>query len=163
MRTVVPAGANVTPSLALGWALAFWLDEPEDAGWEFAVDLADDDVEDVAGAELDDDDAAVLWAALLEAAPVVEVGVELDDPPHAVSSSTSEPSPAVTVHPLLRITSVSLEEDPKPGPFGVPEVLSGTQPAYVMSFAESLTTCHMPSIPLPFVLIMIAPLSVYRG
>jgi hypothetical protein len=111
--TVVPFGANVTPSLLLGWALAARLDdEPEDVGWEFAVALGDDNVEDVAGAELDDDDAPALWVVLLEAAPVVEVGVEVGDPPHAVSRSTSEPSPAATVHPLFRITSVSLEEDP---------------------------------------------------
>jgi hypothetical protein len=86
-------------------------DELEDAGWECAVDLGDDDVEDVAGPELDDE--AVLWVALPEAAaPVVEVEVvgEPDDPPHAVSSSASEPSPAASVHPLLRITSVSLQE-----------------------------------------------------
>jgi hypothetical protein len=49
----------------------------------------------------------VLWVAVPEAAPVVEV--ELDDPPHAVSSSTSEPSPVATVHPLLRITSLLTE------------------------------------------------------
>jgi len=38
------------------------------------------------------------------------LGVELelldDDPPHAVSSSTSDPSPAVAAHPVLRITSL---------------------------------------------------------
>jgi hypothetical protein len=59
----------------------------------------------------------VLWVAVPEeAAPVVEV--ELDDPPHAVSSSTSEPSPVATVHPLLRITSLSLQRDPGPGSRG---------------------------------------------
>jgi hypothetical protein len=125
MRTVVPIGGNVTPLLALGWASAVWLDDDlEDVGWEFAVALGDDDVEDVAGAELDDDDAAVLWVALLEAAPVVEV--EVDDPPHAVSSSTSEPSPAATVHPLLRITFFSFEEDPGPGPGILLELSRGT-------------------------------------
>ncbi len=119
MRTVVPTGGNDTPGLLLGWAWAVWLgDELEDVGREFAVDLCDDDVEDAADPELDDDDEAALWVALPEAAPVVEVEVELDDPPHAVSSSTSEPSPAATVHPLLRITSVSLQEDPGPGSLG---------------------------------------------
>lgn len=100
MRTVVPTGGNVT--LLLGWAWAVCLgDELEDV----AVELADDDVEDVAGPELDDDEA-VLWVAVPVAAPVVEL--ELDDPPHAVSSSTREPSPVATVQPLLRITSLSL-------------------------------------------------------
>ena len=113
MMTVVPIGGNVTPALLLGWAWAVCLgDELEDVAPEFADDVADDDVEDVAGPELDDE--AVLWVAVPEeAAPVVEV--ELDDPPHAVSSSTSEPSPVATVQPLLRITSLSLPGDPEPG------------------------------------------------
>jgi hypothetical protein len=66
-------------------------------------------VEDVDGPELDDDAEAVLCVAVPDAAPVVEpeVEVELDDPPQSVSSSASEPSPAATVHPLLRITCVS--------------------------------------------------------
>ena len=115
MRTVVPTGGNVTPALLLGWASAVCLgDELECVAWAFAVDVAD--VEDVAGPELDDE--AVLWVAVPEAAPVVEVVLELDDPPHAVSSSTSEPSPVATVHQLLRITSLSLPEDPVPGSHG---------------------------------------------
>ena len=114
MRTVVPTGGNVTPALLLGWASAVCLgDELECVPWAFAVDVADDDVADVAGPELDDE--AVLWVAVPEAAPVVEVVLELDDPPHAVSSSTSEPSPVATVQPLLRITSLSLPGDPEPG------------------------------------------------
>jgi hypothetical protein len=112
MRTVVPTGGNVTPALLLGWASAVCLgDEFEDLASAFADDVGDDGVEDVAGPELDDDDA-VLWVAVPEAAPVVVL--ELDDPPHAVSSSTSEPSPVATVHPLLRITSL-LTGDPVPG------------------------------------------------
>ena len=109
MRTVVPIGGNVTPALLLGWASAVCLgDELEDVALAFADDdVAADDVEDVAGPELDDE--AVLWVAVPEAAPVVEVVLELDDPPHAVSSSTSEPSPVATVHPLLRITSLLTE------------------------------------------------------
>jgi hypothetical protein len=102
MRTVVPTGGKVTPGLLLGWALAVCLaDELEDFGRVFADDLGEDDV---AAAELDDDEA-VLWVAVPDVAPVVEV--ELDDPPHAVSSSSSEPSPVATVHPLLRITCLS--------------------------------------------------------
>ena len=106
MRTVVPIGGNVTPALLLGWASAVCLDaELECVALAFAVDLGDDDD------EAEDDpvlaaEEAVLWVAVPEAAPVVEL--ELDDPPHAVSSSTSEPSPVATVHPLLRITSLSL-------------------------------------------------------
>src|SRR5215471_15184159 len=102
MRTVVPIGGNVTPALPLGWASAVCLGaELECVAWAFADDAGDDDVADP---ELDaDDDEAVPWVTVPEAAPVVEV--ELDDPPHAVSSSSSEPSPVATVHPLLRIAS----------------------------------------------------------
>jgi hypothetical protein len=111
MRTVVPTGGNVTPSLLLGWGPAVCLGVPlEEVAFAFAVDLGDD--EDEAGDEDDPVlaiDEAVPWAAV----PVVEV--ELDDPPHAVSSSTSELSPVATVHPLLRITSLSLREDPGTG------------------------------------------------
>ena len=104
IRTVVPIGGNVTPALLVGWASAVCLGAELEC---VARAFADDDVADAAGPELDaDDDEAVLWVTVPEAAPVVEV--ELDDPPHAVSSSSSEPSPVATVHPLLRITSFSL-------------------------------------------------------
>jgi hypothetical protein len=125
MSTVVPTGGNVTPSLLLGWGRAVCLGLAlEEVAFAFAVDLGDEDEDE------DEDDpvlaideavpwaavpwAAVPWAAVPWAAvPVVEV--ELDDPPHAVSSSTSELSPVATVHPLLRITSLSLREDPGTG------------------------------------------------
>ena len=120
MRTVVPTGGKVTPALLLGWASAdFSAAEAECVALAFAVDVGDDVVDEadpVLAAE-----EAVLWVAALDAAPVVEV-VELDDPPHAVSSSTSELSPVATVHPLLRITSLSLQKDPGPGPVGMPGV-----------------------------------------
>jgi hypothetical protein len=116
MRTVVPTGGNDTPGSLLGWASAVCLGaELECVALAFAVDLGDD----VAAADpvVLDDDEAVLWVAVPETAPVVEV--ELDDPPHAASSNTSEPSPVATVHPLLRITSLSLQEGPGyPGPSG---------------------------------------------
>jgi len=104
MSTVVPIGGNDTPALLLGWAPAVCLgDELEDVALAFADDLGDD-VEDVADPEPGDE--AVLWVGE-PAAPVLEVELELDDPPHAVSISTSEASPPATVHPLLRITSLS--------------------------------------------------------
>jgi hypothetical protein len=93
--TVVPIGGNETPALLLGWASAdFSAAEAECVPWALAVDVGEDD-------PVLADDTAVPWVVVAEAAPVVEL--ELDDPPHAVSSSTSEPSPAATVHPLLRI------------------------------------------------------------
>jgi hypothetical protein len=114
--TVVPIGLNVTPEL--GWACAVLPgDELEDLGLAFVVD-ADDDT-DVAGAELDDD---VPWIAVLEVVPAAEPGLELDDPPQAASSSTSEPSPVAAAHPLFRMTSLSLQ-DPVSGSL---RVLTGT-------------------------------------
>ena len=105
MRTVVPTGGKVTPALLLGWASAdFSAAETEcvAVALAFAVDVGDDEADEAEDDPVLAAEEAVLWVAAPDAAPVVEV-VELDDPPHAVSSSTSEPSPAATVHPLLRI------------------------------------------------------------
>src|SRR5260370_25669586 len=97
MRTVVPTGGNETPVLLLGWASAdFSAAEVERVARALAVDVGEDEEDPVLA-----DDTAVPWVAVSEAAPAG--GLELDDPPHAVSSSTSEPSPVATVHPLLRI------------------------------------------------------------
>jgi hypothetical protein len=119
IRTVVPTGGKVTPALLLGWASAdFSAAETECVALALAVDVADD-----AADEAEDDpvlaaEEAEPWVAAADAAPVVEV-VELDDPPHAVSSSASELSPVATVHPLLRITCLSLQGDPGSGSRGV--------------------------------------------
>jgi len=105
MRTVVPIGGKVTPALLLGWASAdFSAAETEcvAVALAFAVDVGDDEADEAEDDPVLAAEEAVLWVA----APVVEV-VELDDPPHAVSSSASELSPAATVHPLLRITCLS--------------------------------------------------------
>ena len=102
MSTVVPTGGNVTSALLLGWAWAVCLaDEPEDFGLALAVELAEDDEADVDGPEVDADDEAVLGPAVSAAE------LELDDPPHPASSSSSEPTPPATAHPLLRITPLS--------------------------------------------------------
>jgi hypothetical protein len=74
---VVPAGGKLTAPL-LGCGPAVWPD-PEVA---CAVAL---------------DPATVAWS-VLEA----ELD-ELDDPPHAASSSTSDPSPVAAAHPLVRM------------------------------------------------------------
>jgi hypothetical protein len=115
MRTVVPTGGKVTPALLLGWASAdFSAAETERVALAFAVDVGDDAADEAEDDPVLDAGEAVLWVAVPDAAPVVEV-VELDDPPHAVSSSASELSPAATVHPLLRITCLSLQGDPGSG------------------------------------------------
>jgi hypothetical protein len=102
MRTVVPIGGKVTPLSLLGRASAdFSAAEVECVGLALAVDVGAADVaEEEDGADpVLAGDTAVLWVA----APAAEV-VELDDAAHPVSSSTSEPNPVATVHPLLRMT-----------------------------------------------------------
>jgi len=59
------------------------------------------------------DDAEVLWPAKVLAG----LDVELDDPPHAASSRTSDPIPAAA-HPLLRIVSLSPCRMTGPGSVG---------------------------------------------
>jgi hypothetical protein len=99
-------------------------------------DAADDTgAADVAGWLVLPVDAAVLCGAEVEAA----VGVE--DDPQAVSSTTSDPSPAATAHRLLRMRS---------------------QPS-LMSLAESMITCHSPPMPLPVVVSGFPALKVYKG
>ena len=117
MRTVVPTGGKVTPALLLGWASAdFSAAETEcvAVALAFAVDVGDDEPDEAEDDPVLAAEEAVLWVAAPDAAPVVEV-VELDDPPHAVSSSASELSPVATVQPLLRITCLSLQKDPGSG------------------------------------------------
>jgi hypothetical protein len=113
MSTVVPIGGNVTSALLLGWAWAVCLaDELGDFGLALAVELAEDDEVDVDGPEAEADDEAVLWTV---PDAVLAAELELDDPPHPASSSSSEPTPPATAHPLLRITPLSLRR-PGTGP-----------------------------------------------
>lgn len=106
MSTVVPTGGNVTSALLLGWALADWLDDDlVDFAEALPVELAPVEVApvEVAVPGVTDDD--VLCVAVLEFTPAAVE--ELDDPPQPTSSNSSEPTPAATVHPLLRITPAS--------------------------------------------------------
>ena len=158
MSTVVPVGGNVTPALLLAWARAVCLaDELEDFGLALAVELAADDEADVDGPESDGDDEAVLWTAVPEA--VLAAELELDDPPHPASSSSSEPTPLATAHPLLRIR-LSLRG---PGTRAEKGIGQNRHPVVATLLAESLITCHSPSRPLPLVLSAPAPFNVYRG
>src|SRR5690348_1511258 len=99
--TVVPtAGMDWSPPLGSGatdlCGLAF-LDGVAPALLAVAAAVADD-----AGA--DDGtvpDAALLARGALDADPAAEFVP--DDPPHAASSSTSDPMPAAAAHPLLSI------------------------------------------------------------
>ena len=116
IMTVVPCGGidwSPPPLLGCGptewWgvALAFAVEPPPP--W-LDVDAADTDV--AAGAGADD---ALLAEGWPEAAPAAELG--LDAPPHAASSSISEPSPLAAAHPVLRITSpIRRDGSWSPGP-----------------------------------------------
>jgi hypothetical protein len=99
IMTVVPtAGMDWSPPLGSGatdlWGLAFFFDPLLVA---VAAAVADD-----AGA--DDGTTAPDDPLLASGALDGEPAAEFDDPPHAASSSTSDPMPAAAVHPLLRIT-----------------------------------------------------------
>src|SRR5579863_7853291 len=92
--TVVPCGNGFgPPPLDTGCGCVEWDDAALVAG------LALDGAADVDGWASPLDDAAELWGA------DVETAVGLDDDPHAVSSSASDPSPAATAQPLLRMWS----------------------------------------------------------
>jgi len=98
--TVVPIGGmDEMPALGCGPAVWCGVADPGEVGDDpflVAVLAADTDDAGAAGP----DDPLPVWTEL-EPAPVAPVG--LDDPPHAASSSTSDPSPVAAAHPLLRI------------------------------------------------------------
>ena len=101
IMTVVPtAGMDWSPPLGSGatdlWGLAFFFGPLLVA---VAAAVADDAGADDGTAAPDD---PLLASGALDAEPAAEF--ELDDPPHAASSSTSDPMPAAAAHPLLRIT-----------------------------------------------------------
>src|SRR5260370_20041108 len=98
IMTVVPIG-GMDEMPALGCGPAVWCgDEVGDDRPPFLVAVLAADTDDAGAAG--PDDPLPLWTEL-EPAPVAPVG--LDDPPHAASSSTSDPSPDAAAHPLLRI------------------------------------------------------------
>jgi hypothetical protein len=68
-------------------------------------------VADDAGADGTVPDAALLARGALDADPAAEF--EPDEPPHAASSSTSDPIPVAAAHPLLRIFSPIRKDDTK--------------------------------------------------
>jgi len=57
----------------------------------------------VAVATADADEAGALDPAVPAGVPPAAEFDELDDPPHAASSSTNDPSPVAAAHPPLRI------------------------------------------------------------
>src|ERR1700684_394010 len=103
---VVPCGLNVTvPLLGCGPAVVC-------GGAEMCADaslLACPDAEAEAGVDEEEPpDAELVATAVLEAVPEAAPAAVfelVDDPPHAASSSTSDPRPVAAAHPLLRIIS----------------------------------------------------------
>jgi hypothetical protein len=102
---VVPIGGNDTPALPLAWGWAAGGADVGDVGAALCVGFALAELAGLVAALLDD--VAVLGGAVALPGVVPAAVLELDDPPHAASSRTSDPSPAAAAHLLLRITSVS--------------------------------------------------------
>jgi hypothetical protein len=88
-----PLGCGPTDLCGVAFAVAVAVEPPPWLDVDAAV------ADDASGAGAD----PLLDEGWLEAPPAAVVG--LDDPPHAASSSTSDPSPVAAAHPLLRITS----------------------------------------------------------
>ena len=124
-------------------------------------------VADDAGA--DDGTAAPDDPLLASGALDGEPAAEFDDPPHAASSSTSDPMPAAAVHPLLRITFLQFARMTRRavmmcGPGTLEPLARDGQPAPpTMLLSDILITCHTPPTPLPLVVSAFAPLKVYSG
>src|SRR5580658_3080922 len=145
--TVVPCGNGFGPApLAAGCGCAAWDDGALAAGVVLDAAAADE-AADVDGWLALLDDAAELCGADVEAA------VGLDDDPHAVSSSASDPSPAATAHPLLRMRS----------PYRPRGTYVSQPPRLTMSLADSLITCHRPPTPSPVVESGFSDLKMYSG
>src|SRR6266446_7496443 len=96
IMTVVPRGGNTTPPLLGCGPAVLWGDAPAVAFLDAGAGVE----APACGAPLDDE--VVAWL-VPEAEPATELAL---DPPHAASSSTSDPSPVTAAHPLLRITSL---------------------------------------------------------
>jgi hypothetical protein len=99
IMTVVPTGGmDWSPPLGSGatdlWGLAFFLALLVAVAAAVADDAGADD-----GSAAPDD--PLLASGALDGEPAAVF--ELDDPPHAASSSTSDPMPADAANPLLRI------------------------------------------------------------
>ena len=159
IMTVVPtAGMDWSPPLGSGatdlWGLAFFFDPLLVA---VATAVADD-----AGA--DDGTAApdpLLARGALDAEPAAEFA---PDPPHAASSSTSDPMPAAAANPLLRITFLQFARMTRravmmcgPGTLE-PPARDGQLAPPTMLLSDILITCHTPPTPLPSVVSAFAPL-----
>jgi len=167
IMTVVPTGGmDWSPPLGSGatdlCGLALW--DADDPAFLVAVAAA---VADDAGA----DDGTVPDAALLASGPLdADPAAEFEpEPPHAASSSTSDPMPAAAANPLLRITFLQFARMTRRavmmcGPGTLEPLARDGQPAPpTMLLSDILITCQTPPTPLPLVTSAFAPLNVYSG
>src|SRR6266566_5036259 len=106
---------TVVPTGGMDWSLLLGNGPTDLCGLADAVDpalLVDAAVADDAGAvDGTAPDEPLLASGPLDAEPAAEF--EPDEPPHAASSSTSDPMPVVAAHPLLRIISPIRKDDAK--------------------------------------------------
>src|SRR6266567_8541241 len=110
---------TVVPTGGMDWSLLLGNGPTDLCGLADAVDpalLVDAAVADDAGAvDGTAPDEPLLASGPLDAEPAAEF--EPDEPPHAASSSTSDPIPVAAAHPLLRIISPIRKDDTeRPGP-----------------------------------------------
>src|SRR6266576_2900845 len=107
---------------------------------------------------------AFFFDPLLVAVAAAEFAPE---PPHAASSSISDPMPAAAANPLLRITFLQFARMTRRavmmcGPGTLEPLARDGQPAPpTMLLSDILITCHTPPTPLPLVASAFAPLKVY--
>jgi hypothetical protein len=118
IMTVVPCGGNVTsPLLGCGPAVLCGVgvlcpfppvalcDADADAGADVT-----------AWPELPDEGLVAELDVAVVPLPPPDAEVEPDDPPHAASSNTREPSPVAAAHPPLRIISLLTDWHRRPVP-----------------------------------------------
>src|SRR5947207_9178888 len=144
---------TVVPTAGMDWSPPLGSGATDLRGLAFLDDVAPALLVAVAAAVADDagaDDGPALVEDPLDADPAAEFAP--DEPPHAASSSTSDPIPVAAAHPLLRIISPIRKDDTKrsravmtPSPGTLEPPARDGQPAPpTMLLSDILTTCHTP-------------------
>src|SRR6476661_1296619 len=159
---------TVVPTGGMDWSPPLGSGATDLCGLAFLDAVAPALLVAVAAAVADDagaDDGTVPDAALLASGALDgELAAEVDDPPHAASSSTSDPMPAAAANPLLRITFLQFARMTRRavmmcGPGTLEPLARDGQPAPpTMLLSDILITCQTPPTPLPLVTSTFAPL-----
>jgi hypothetical protein len=106
---------TVVPTAGMDWSPPLGSGATDLCGLAFLDGVAPALLVAVAAAVADEagavPDAALLAGGALDADPAAEF--EPGEPPHAASSSTSDPIPVAAAHPLLRIISPIRKDDTK--------------------------------------------------